>query len=89
MKFLNTVVSHQIQKNGSNISEKLYLWGTNDKLLSVIADGKETRYEYDGWGNLSKTLFEDGKVNTATPTSRAICLKASTGWTGSMLAAGN
>jgi len=36
-------------------------------LLSVIADGKETRYEYDGWGNLSKTLFEDGKVEYRNP----------------------
>ena len=36
-------------------------------MLSVIADGKETRYEYDGWGNLSKTVFEDGKVEYRNP----------------------
>ncbi|GHT69833.1 hypothetical protein AGMMS50239_37280 [Bacteroidia bacterium] len=61
------VISHQTEKNSSLLSEKSYLWGTNDKLLSVIADGKGTRYEYDGWGNLSKTVFEDGKVEYRNP----------------------
>ena len=61
------VISHQIEKNSSILSEKSYLWGSNDRLLSVVADGKETRYEYDGWGNLSKTLFEDGKVEYRNP----------------------
>jgi RHS repeat-associated protein len=61
------VISHQTEKNSSLLSEKSYLWGTNDKLLSVISDGKETRYEYDGWGNLSKTVFEDGKVEYRNP----------------------
>jgi RHS repeat-associated protein len=61
------VISHQTEKNSRLLSEKSYLWGTNDKLLSVIADGKETRYEYDGWGNLSKTVFEDGKVEYRNP----------------------
>ena len=61
------VVSHQTEKNSRLLSEKSYLWGTNDRLLSVITDGKETRYEYDGWGNLSKTLFEDGNVEYRSP----------------------
>ncbi len=36
-------------------------------MLSIISDGEETRFEYDGWGNLSKTLFEDGKVEYRNP----------------------
>ena len=64
---LGRVTGHQIEKNNRFLSQKSYLWGTNDKLLSVITDGKETRYEYDGWGNLSKTLFEDGNVEYRNP----------------------
>jgi RHS repeat-associated protein len=61
------VVSNKLEKNNRYLSEKSYLWGLNDKLLSSIIDGKETRYEYDGWGNLSKTLFEDGKAEYRNP----------------------
>ncbi len=61
------VTSHNLVRNKEILSEKSYLWGTNDKLLSIISNGEETKFEYDGWGNLSKTLFEDGKVEYRNP----------------------
>jgi RHS repeat-associated protein len=62
----------QVSASGDNInnrylSEKSYLWGTNDKLLSVVTNGKTKHFEYDGWGNLSKTVFEDGKAEHRNP----------------------
>jgi len=44
-----------------------YLWGSNDKLLSIVTDGKVKSFDYDGWGNLSKALFEDGKTEYRHP----------------------
>jgi uncharacterized protein RhaS with RHS repeats len=38
------VITHQTEKNNLLQSKKSYLWDANDKLLSVIVDGKETRY---------------------------------------------
>ena len=61
------VVSHKMERNNRRLTEKSYLWGVNDKLLSVVTDGKETRYGYDGWGNLSKAFFEDGSVEYRNP----------------------
>ncbi|GHV31444.1 hypothetical protein FACS1894177_06090 [Bacteroidia bacterium] len=55
------VISHQTEKNSSLLSEKSYLWGTNDKLLSVIADGKETRYEWNAQGMLDKVKRPDAR----------------------------
>jgi RHS repeat-associated protein len=49
------------------LTEKSYLWGVNDKLLSVVTDGKVKSFEYDGWGNLSKAFFEDGSVEYRNP----------------------
>jgi YD repeat-containing protein len=39
----------------------------NDKLLSVVTNGKTKHFEYDDWGNLSKTVFEDGKTELQNP----------------------
>jgi len=64
---LGRVTGHKIEKNNHKLNEKDYLWGTNDKLLSVISNGKTTHFEYDGWGNLSKTIFEDGKTELRNP----------------------
>jgi RHS repeat-associated protein len=38
-------------------------------LLSFATDGKQKifEFEYDGWGNLSKTVFEDGKSELCNP----------------------
>jgi YD repeat-containing protein len=57
---LGRVTGHNIEKNNRYLSEKSYLWGANDKLLLVVTNGKTKYFEYDGWGNLSKTVFEDG-----------------------------
>ena len=61
------VTGHQIAKDNRTLSEKSYRWGTNDRLLATIIDGKETRYDYDGWGNLSKTLFSNGQEEYRNP----------------------
>ncbi len=44
-----------------------YLWGSNDRLLSIVTDGNVKRFDYDGWGNLSKTFFENGQVEYRHP----------------------
>jgi RHS repeat-associated protein len=36
-------------------------------LLRAVTDGKVKDFEYDGWGNLSKTVFEDGKTELRNP----------------------
>ena len=64
---LGRVTGHQIEKDSHKLTEKSYLWGSNDQLLSAIIDGKETRFEYDGWGNLSKTFFGDGQTEYRNP----------------------
>jgi len=64
---LGRVISHQIQKNSSRLSEKSYLWGVNDKLLGITTNGKTKHFEYDTWGNLSKTVFEDGRTELRNP----------------------
>ncbi|GHV52481.1 hypothetical protein FACS1894181_15600 [Bacteroidia bacterium] len=64
---LGRVTGHKIEKNSRYLSEKSYLWGANDKLLRVVTDGKVKDFEYDGWGNLSKTVFEDGKTEHRNP----------------------
>jgi YD repeat-containing protein len=64
---LGRVTGHKIEKNSRQLTEKSYLWGTNDKLLGIVIDGKAKHFEYDGWGNLSKTVFEDGKSELRNP----------------------
>ena len=64
---LGRVVSNKLERNNRYLSEKSYLWGANDKLLKTVTDGKVKNFEYDGWGNLSKTIFEDGKVEHRAP----------------------
>jgi YD repeat-containing protein len=64
---LGRVTGQKIEKNNRYLSEKSYLWGTNDKLLSVITNGKIKDFGYDNWGNLSKTIFEDGKTEYRNP----------------------
>jgi RHS repeat-associated protein len=64
---LGRVTGQKIEKNNRYLSEKSYLWGTNDKLLSVITNGKIKDFGYDNWGNLSKTIFEDGKIENRNP----------------------
>ena len=36
-------------------------------MLSVTTNGKAKNYTYDNWGNLSKTVFEDGKTELRNP----------------------
>ena len=64
---LGRVISHQTEKNNRLLSKKSYLWGVNDKLLGIVSNGKTKNFEYDTWGNLSKTVFEDGKVEHRNP----------------------
>ena len=64
---LGRVTGNKFEKNSKQLSEKSYLWGVNDKLLSVVTDGKAKHFTYDGWGNLSKTLFEDGHTEHRNP----------------------
>jgi YD repeat-containing protein len=84
-------VGQKFEKNNRYIKEKSYLWASNDRLLQIIIGGKVKRFDYDGWGNLSKTIFEDGNVSaaTATLTGRATSLSDSTAKTGSTSAVGS
>jgi len=61
------VIEQGIIRNTTKIDKKEYLWGTNDRLLSVVNNGKERHYEYDDRGYLTKTLFEDGNAEYRNP----------------------
>jgi YD repeat-containing protein len=61
------VVGQRFEKNNRYVKEKSYLWVSNDRLLQIRIDGKIKRFDYDGWGNLSKTIFEDGSVEHRNP----------------------
>ncbi|NDV78464.1 hypothetical protein D0T57_05710 [Dysgonomonas sp. 511] len=64
---LGRVTGHGIQQNNRSLSEKSYLWGINDQLLQIDDNGKQTKFTYDTWGNLSKTIFPDGKIEHRNP----------------------
>jgi YD repeat-containing protein len=64
---LGRVVGQKFEKNNRYVKEKSYLWASNDRLLQIITDGKIKRFDYDGWGNLSKTIFEDGSTEHRNP----------------------
>ncbi|MDR2232685.1 MAG: hypothetical protein LBE56_06110, partial [Tannerella sp.] len=64
---LGRVTGHKTGRNSAVLAEKSYLWGINDKLLAVTANGKTKQFAYDTWGNLSKTVFEDGKTEHRNP----------------------
>ncbi|NDV78467.1 RHS repeat domain-containing protein [Dysgonomonas sp. 511] len=64
---LGRVTGHGIQHNNRSLSEKSYLWGINDQLLQIDDNGKQTKFSYDTWGNLSKTIFPDGKIEHRNP----------------------
>lgn len=64
---IGRVTEQKIAKNHSVLDEKSYLWGTSDRLLSVIINGGQRRYEYNSRGYLVKTFFEDGQVQYRVP----------------------
>ncbi|MDR2234358.1 MAG: hypothetical protein LBE56_14695 [Tannerella sp.] len=64
---LGRVTGHKTGRNSAVLAEKSYLWGINDKLLAITANGKTKQFAYDTWGNLSKTVFEDGKTEHRNP----------------------
>ena len=64
---IGRVKEQKIEKKHSLVDEKEYIWGTNDRLLSVIINGEHRRYEYDNRGFLVKTFFEDGSEQLRIP----------------------
>ena len=64
---MGRVTSQTIGHGTRTMSEKSYQWGVNNKLLSIVDNGQITNFEYDTWGNLAKTTFEDGKVEYRNP----------------------
>ena len=64
---LGRVTGQNILRNQTSVDKKSYLWGANDRLLSMIDNGKERRYEYDGRGYLTRTFFEDGTTELRNP----------------------
>jgi YD repeat-containing protein len=64
---LGRITGQNILHGYTNIDKKSYLWGVNDRLLSVIDNGKERQYEYDGKGYLTRTFFEDGTQELRCP----------------------
>jgi YD repeat-containing protein len=86
---LGRVVGHKFKKSNRYVKGKSYLWGSNDKLLQVITDGKVKRFDYDGWENLSKTIFEDENVERRNPDCSGNLFSGLTAKTGSTSAAAN
>jgi hypothetical protein len=78
---LSLFCSDTTEKNNRYVKEKSYLWTSNYRLLQIITDGKVKRFDYGGWGNLSKTIFEDGSVvyrnhdSSSSPTAKSGTLK--------------
>lgn len=64
---LGRVTSQTTRHNRHRLNEKEYIWGLNDQLLSITSNGKQTLFEYDGWGNLTKATYPDGKVELRNP----------------------
>lgn len=64
---LGRVTSQTTRHNRRRLNEKEYIWGLNDQLLSITNNGKQTLFEYDGWGNLAKATYPDGKVELRNP----------------------
>lgn len=44
---IGRVTGQKIAKGYSVLDEKSYLWGTSDRLLSVMINGERRRYEYN------------------------------------------
>ncbi len=66
---MGRVTEQKVEKGRSVVDEKSYLWGTSDRLLSVMINGGQRRYEYNSRGFLVKTFFEDGSVQYRVPDS--------------------
>lgn len=64
---LGRVTSQTTRQNRRRLTEKEYIWGLNDQLLSITNNGKQTFFEYDVWGNLAKATYPDGKVELRNP----------------------
>ena len=64
---MGRVTSQTTRHNRRRLNEKEYIWGLNDQLLSITNNGKQTLFEYDGWGNLAKATYPDGKVELRNP----------------------
>ena len=64
---LGRVTSQITRHNRHQQMEKEYIWGLNDQLLSITSNGKQTLFEYDGWGNLAKATYPDGQVVLRNP----------------------
>jgi YD repeat-containing protein len=64
---LGRVTGQNIYRDYTEVDKKEYLWGANDRLLSVIDNGKRREYGYDARGNLAKTVFEDGTTEYRNP----------------------
>ena len=64
---LGRVTSQTTRHNRRRLTEKEYIWGLNDQLLSITSNGKQTFFEYDVWGNLAKATYPDGKVELRNP----------------------
>jgi len=64
---LGRVTGQEIFKNNTQLDEKAYLWGTNDRLTAMIHNGKEQHYEYDSRGFLTQTQYADGSSEIRVP----------------------
>ena len=66
---LGRVTGQEIFKNITGIEKKEYLWGLNDRLLSVNDNGKVRQYEYDRRGYPTRTKYADGTTEIRVPDS--------------------
>lgn len=64
---IGRVTEQKTVKGYSILDEKSYLWGTSDRLLSVLINGEQRRYEYNSRGYPVNTFFEDGEVQYRIP----------------------
>jgi RHS repeat-associated protein len=63
-----------VQTVGYNASDSLnsrkikqYLWDVNDRLKQIKDEKGVTKFEHDGWSNLTKTIFPNGDEQLRNP----------------------
>jgi RHS repeat-associated protein len=64
---LGRITGQEMFRNVTEIDKKEYLWGRNDRLLSVIDNGKMRQYSYNSRGFLTQTHHADGTTEIRVP----------------------
>jgi RHS repeat-associated protein len=60
-------VEHHASNNFNIHKRKQYQWEVNDRLKQIKDEKGTTRFEYDAWSNLAKTVFPNGEEQLRNP----------------------